>query len=152
MGNGRNRAKRSAPRPAPVAANPRQVALRAVRRVVDEGAFSNLAVPAELDRAGLRDRDRAFASDLAFGTIRRLIPIDAALSRASHRPLAELDPEARAVLRLGAYQILWSRVPPHAAVSESVDLAPGHSRGFVNAVLRSLVRRPPKQPASRRGR
>jgi len=106
--------------------------------VVERSAYSNLAVPAELDRAGLSGRDRAFASDLAYGTLRRLTPIDAALGRASTRPLAEVDPEALALLRLGTYQLLFSRVPAHAAVSETVALAGPRHRGFVNAVLRHV--------------
>jgi len=106
--------------------------------VVEGSGYSNLVVPAELDRAGLSGRDRAFASDLAYGTVRRLIPIDAALDHASNRPLDDVDPEALALLRLGAYQLLFSRVPAHAAVSETVGLAGPRHRGFVNAVLRHV--------------
>jgi 16S rRNA (cytosine967-C5)-methyltransferase len=51
-----------------------------------------------------------------------------------------MDPAARAALRLGAYQLLRTRVPPHAAVSATVDLAPRRAAGFVNAVLRRLAR------------
>jgi 16S rRNA (cytosine967-C5)-methyltransferase len=147
MGTGRSPAKRSGSSAVGSVPKTRAAALRAVRRVVEEGAYSNLAIPGELDRAGLRGRDRAFAGDLAFGTIRRMIPIDASLGAASHRPLRELEPEVLALLRLGAYQILFSRVPPHAAVGETVSLAPARYRGFANAVLRSLVRRPPPPPA-----
>src|SRR5439155_17207747 len=62
----------------------------------------------------------------------------AALGQASNRPLDEVDPEAMALLRLGAYQLLFSRVPAHAAVSETVALAGPRHRGFVNAVLRHV--------------
>lgn len=138
MDTGRSRARPSAGR------RPRAAALAAIRRVVEGSAYSNLVVPAELDRAGLSGRDRAFASDLAYGTIRRLIPIDAALGLASNRSLDDVDPEALALLRLGAYQLLFSRVPAHAAVSETVALAGPRHRGFVNAVLRHV--RPASSP------
>ena len=112
MATGRGQGRSSGPDPA------RAAAVRAIRRVTESRAYSNLAVPAELDRAGLAGRDRAFAADLAFGTVRRLIPIDAAIAQEATRPNARIHPEALALLRLGAYQILFSRVPPHAAVSD----------------------------------
>ena len=114
--------------------------------MIEEGAYSNLAVPAELDRAGLAGRDRAFAAELAFGTIRKLIPIDHALGAISSRPLEAVEPEALGCLRLGAYQILFTRVPAHAAVGETAGLVPVRARGFVNAVLRRLAAEPPAPP------
>jgi 16S rRNA (cytosine967-C5)-methyltransferase len=117
--------------------------------VVEEGAYSNLAVPAELDRSGLPERDRAFAAELAYGTLRKLVPIDAGLRRVSSRSLEHLDPAVLAVLRLGAHQVLFTRVPPHAAVSETVELAPPRARGFVNAVLRKIAADPPALPKTR---
>jgi 16S rRNA (cytosine967-C5)-methyltransferase len=114
--------------------------------VTDEGAYSNLTIPAELSRARLSGRDRAFAQELAFGTLRRVVPIDVALGAVSTRPLRRTDPNVLAVLRLGAYQLLFTRVPPHAAVGETVGLAPPRSRGFVNAILRRLAVDPPAPP------
>jgi 16S rRNA (cytosine967-C5)-methyltransferase len=81
-----------------------------------------------------------------YGSLRRALTLDAALAPHSKRPVAELDPAARTALRLGAYELLFLRTPPHAAVGEAVTLARGadHGRaaGYVNAVLRSLARRP----------
>ncbi len=57
-----------------------------------------------------------------------------------------MSPGARAVLRLGAYQIAFTRIPPHAAVGESVGLAAPRERGFVNAILRRLADDPPPPP------
>jgi len=88
-------------------------------------------------------RERAFLHELVFGTLRSRGRLDAALARASDRPLAELDGPTRTALRLGAYQVLRLRVPDRAAVSESVDLARAEApraAGFVNAVLRRLAR------------
>ncbi|MDP8955424.1 MAG: 16S rRNA (cytosine(967)-C(5))-methyltransferase RsmB [Actinomycetota bacterium] len=126
----------------------RAVALRVVRRVTETGAYSNLTLGAELDRSTLDARDRQLAADLAYGTLRRKIPLDRIIADASARPLDAIDAEALAVLRLGAYQLLFSRVPAHAAVSESVNLARGQHRGFVNAVLRNIARRSREQAAA----
>lgn len=115
-----------------------------VRRVTDEGAYSNLALRRTLERAGLADRDAAFASELAYGTLRRLIPIDHALAPLLDRPLPTAPKVARAALRLGAYQLRYLRVPAHAAVGETVALVDPRQRGFVNAVLRRLSTAEPR--------
>ena len=124
----------------------RTVALEAIRRVTDEGGYSTIVVPGALGRSRLDERDRAFATDLAFGTIRRLPAIDWALDRVASRPVARMSPSARTVLRLGAYQVLFTDIPPHAAVGETVGLARDRERGFVNAVLRRLASEPPSWP------
>lgn len=148
MGTDRSRAKRSrsgrrrggrgqAP-PARVR-SPRSLAIEVVRRVTDEGGYSNRLVPSLLDRSDLSAEDRALAADLAYGTIRRLPGLDAALEPLVDRPLRRAPASARAALRVGAYQLLLSRVPDHAAVGETVEAAPPRQRGFVNAVLRRLA-------------
>ena len=124
----------------------RTVALEAIRRVTDEGAYSTIVVPGALTRSRLDERDRAFATELAFGTIRRLPSIDWALGRVASRPVGRMSPSARTVLRLGAYQVLFTDVAPHAAVGETVGLARDRERGFVNAVLRRLASEPPSWP------
>lgn len=116
----------------------RAVALELVRRVADEGAYSNVLLPALLRRSGLSARDRGLATELGYGTLRRLIPIDGRLADLVERPLDRAPPLARAALRIGAYQLLHTRIPGHAAVGETVELVPTSQRGFVNAVLRSL--------------
>jgi 16S rRNA (cytosine967-C5)-methyltransferase len=125
----------------------RAVALDVVRRVTDEGAYSNLALRRALERARLSDRDAAFVTELVYGTLRRLVPIDHALEPLLERSL-DLAPKApRAALRLGAYQLRYTRVPAHAAVSETVSLVDRRHRGFVNAVLRRLTSEPPIRPS-----
>jgi 16S rRNA (cytosine967-C5)-methyltransferase len=124
----------------------RSVAAEVVRRVADGDAFSNLLLPSLLDRAELAPRDRALTTELAYGTLRRLIPIDRALAGLVRRPLELASPPARAALRLGAYQLLHTRIPAHAAVTETVSLVPRQQRAFVNAVLRRLSTRPPRPP------
>lgn len=102
-------------------------------------------------------RDRGLFLEIVNGTVRWRGAIDACLEVASRRPVADLTAEVRAVVRTGAYQLLYlDRVPSHAAVSEAVDVVRtlGHAKasGFVNAVLRGLQRRNakaslPKRPA-----
>jgi len=123
-----------------ISGSPRAVALDVIRRVTDEGAYSNLTLRAALDRSSLDPRDRNLVTEIAYGTIRRLLSLDWVLAKHSSRPLERVTPGARALLRLGAYQLLFTRIPSHAAVDETVGLAEGGERGFVNAVLRSLAR------------
>lgn len=104
------------------------------------------------------DRDRALVTELAGGTFRWLAALDHVVGRAAERPIARIDPEVLTVLRLGAYQLLYlDRVPPAAAVNESVRLVKQVGRtsaaGFVNAVLRRVaaIRRAPGLPPLRDG-
>ena len=131
-------------RPTPTSA--RSVALDVIRRVTDEGAYSNLTLARTLARARLSDRDAAFATELVYGTLRRLIPIDHTLAPLLERPIDTAPKGARAALRLGAYQLRYLRVPAHAAVSETVALVDQRHRGFVNAVLRRSATLEPKEP------
>src|SRR5439155_530660 len=62
------------------------------------------------------------------------------------RPIDRTAPRALALLRMGSYQLLFTRIPPHAAVSETVSLAGPRERGLVNAVLRRIAARPPAWP------
>ncbi|MFL5767979.1 MAG: 16S rRNA (cytosine(967)-C(5))-methyltransferase RsmB [Actinomycetota bacterium] len=118
--------------------NPRTVALEVIRAVSERGAYSTIATNAALRRSELPRRDRDLATELAYGTIRRLIPLDSALRPHVPSGLEGTRPLTLACLRLGAYQLLFTRIPAHAAVSETVALARGKERGFVNAVLRRL--------------
>jgi 16S rRNA (cytosine967-C5)-methyltransferase len=124
----------------------RAVAVEVVRRVIDENAYSNRVVPSMLRRSGLDSRDRRFAAELAYGTIRRRIPIDIIIQRATGRTLERITPGARHLLRVGVYQLVFGDVPPHAAVHETVSLASARERGFVNAVLRSIAAAPAGLP------
>jgi 16S rRNA (cytosine967-C5)-methyltransferase len=122
--------------------SPRQVALEALRRI-DEGAYANLVVPALLSRSGLDERDRGFVTELVYGTTRMLRACDWLLERFLFR---EVDPDVAAILRLGAYQLAFLQTPPHAAVGETVALAGGRTKGFVNAVLRKVAAAGPPAP------
>lgn len=123
---------------------PRGVAIEALVRV-DEGAFANLVLPELLRRTGLDARDRAFATDLTYRAVRARRTVDHLLHRVASRPLAALDPEVRAALRLGVSQLL-AGVSPHAAVGETVAEVPVRARGFANGVLRAVSRLGPPWP------
>jgi 16S rRNA (cytosine967-C5)-methyltransferase len=125
----------------------RRAALAALRAVEEEGAWSNTAVPAAV--AGLDDpRDRALASHLAYDTLRFEGTLDWLLAQVLSRPLDDVEPAVRRILRLGALQRWRTDVPVHAAVATSVALAreavPARraqgAGGFVNGVLRGLDR------------
>ena len=98
--------------------------------------------PAILRRHGLRDRDAALATELGYGTLRAQGLLDAVIDACTERPLHRIEPPLLDALRLGAYQLLRTRVPPHAAVDTTVELvrvdAGSRSAGFVNAVLRRI--------------
>lgn len=135
------------PEPVRAVSGARVVAIDALVRI-DDGAYAHVVLPAMLSQTTLSDRDRAFTTDLVYGTVRAQRRLDDLLGHVVKRPLAKLDPPVRAALRLGAYQLLGD-TPPHAAVAATVDAIGARSpraRGFVNANLRSLTRLPQPWP------
>jgi 16S rRNA (cytosine967-C5)-methyltransferase len=132
--------------PRRIAATPaREVALAVLRATTDRDAYANLLLPALLAQRGLDGRDAALATELAYGTLRGRGTYDAVLAACSTRALARIDPPLLDVLRLGAHQLLATRIGPHAAVATSVSLARtaagGGAAGFANAVLRKVAAR-----------
>ena len=122
----------------------RLLALRVLERVQRAGAYADVLLHAQLSRSELAAPDRAFATELVYGTLRWRGRIDFCLARVLDRDLEKLEPLVATALRLGAYQLLFSeRVPVNAAVDESVRCvrAAGIERatGLVNAVLRRLA-------------
>lgn len=124
----------------------REAAYQAVAAVHRDDAYANLALPGILRKAGLAGRDAAFATELTYGTLRARGTLDAIVADAAGREVGRIDPPVRDALRLGAYQLLYTRVPPHAAVSSTVDLvrmvAGSAATGFANAVTRRIGERP----------
>ncbi|MBD3784365.1 MAG: rRNA small subunit methyltransferase B, partial [Micrococcales bacterium] len=114
-------------------------------RAVADGAYANLEMPRILRRARLEGRDAAFATELAFGTVRHQGLYDAVIAVAADRPVERVDPEVLDVLRLGVHQLLGMRVPAHAAADQTVGLARSvvgqGAAGLVNAVLRRVGER-----------
>lgn len=124
----------------------RDLVLQVLRDVTQEGAFANLALPKALKQERLTGRDAAFATELTYGTLRALGLLDAVIAKAAGRPVAKIDSMVLDILRLGAYQVLRTRVDDHAAVDTAVNLAKangeGKASGFVNGVLRTITRTP----------
>ena len=121
----------------------RRLALEVLGRIERDGAYANLALRAALDRCDLDRRDRAFVTDLVYGTTRMRRACDHLIDRFLHD---DIQPEVRTVLRLGAYQLHWAGVPPHAAVSATVAVAPRRVQGLCNAVLRRVADYQPTWP------
>jgi 16S rRNA (cytosine967-C5)-methyltransferase len=120
----------------------RGVALDILARIENEGAYANLVLGPMLTASALSDQDRRFVTELVYGSTRMRRACDAIVDRfASRAP----DDATRSILRLGAYQLAYTGVPKHAAVSETVNLAPTKTRGFVNAILRRVAEAPIEQ-------
>lgn len=147
--------ERSAPRPVDrsrqrpaqrgrQADGPRRAAYTLLR-AVDGGAYANLELPKLLREQHLSGRDAAFATELAYGTLRLRGRYDPIIAIAAGRELSSLDAPVLDTLRLGAHQLLGMRVPAHAATAETVALARQvngiGAAGLVNAVLRRIGER-----------
>ena len=121
---------------------PRTVAYRVLRAVSSDGAYANIELGRALASERLDARDSAFTTELVSGTCRLQGTYDRVIALAAGRPLDRFTPEVLDVLRLGAHQLLAMRVPPHAAVAASVELAAAEVgekvAGLTNAVLRRV--------------
>ena len=140
--------KKAKPAPSSAPRSARAVALDVLRVIEGAGLFADDALEHHAGLAALSDRDRALALELSYGVLRHRAELDWRLAKVSDRPIPRLPSAVANILRVGAYQILHlERVPTWAAVSESVSLAKeggatARWAGFVNAVLRALLRAP----------
>jgi 16S rRNA (cytosine967-C5)-methyltransferase len=137
--------RRTGPGRPPVEDPARRAALDTLREVRARDAYANLLLPKLLRERRITGRDAALATELAYGACRCIGLLDQVLDACIERPLSKVEPGLLDVLRLGCYQLLRTRIPPHAAVDSTVDLvrAEQGSRvtGFVNAVLRKVSER-----------
>jgi 16S rRNA (cytosine967-C5)-methyltransferase len=121
----------------------RTLAIQVLARVRATDAYLNVVLDTALSETPLKDpRDTALATELAYGTTRRQLALDYAITRFADRKLDAMEDRVLAALRVGAYQLFHTRVPPRAAVAETVqalkDLGVERAAGFVNAILRKL--------------
>lgn len=127
----------------------RRVAYDVLSAVRESDAYANLLLPGRIARARLSPADAALATELTYGTLRMQGYYDRVIARAAGRTVDKIDPPLLDVLRLGAHQLLSTRVPSHAAVNESVALArlvgSRSGTGFVNGVLREIGRSTPDE-------
>ena len=139
------KADRRAARPyrPPADDKPRRAAYDVLLAVREKQAYANLVLPGLLRERGITGRDAALATELAYGALRGQGLYDAVIQACVDRPLKQVDPPVLDVLRLGAHQLLRTRIPAHAAVSATVDLArrvlSAGPVAFVNAVLRKIA-------------
>ena len=125
--------------------NPRKAAVKALLKVENDAAYSNIALNAVLRESGLENADRAFASAIFYGVLDRRITIDFILSKFIKTPLKKVAPFTLEVLRSAVYQIMFmDKVPDSAAVNEAVKLIKSsresRNAGFANAILRNILR------------
>ncbi len=120
----------------------RRIAHEVLLRVLRDHAFADRALDAALDRSNLPERDRGLATELVYGSLRQQQRLDFYLGQLAERPLRKLHPAVLVALRVGAYQILETRIPAPAAVHETVSLVRAqhkYAAGFANALLRKLA-------------
>lgn len=123
----------------------RSIAFELIRRVMEDDSYANLLLPKLLEDSKVDARDAGFIQELSFGTLRNKLFYEKIIVLASARSVKAIDQNALIVLLLGAHQLLGMRVPAHAAINESVNLAKSKvsksAVGFVNAVLRRISER-----------
>ena len=115
----------------------RALALKVLGRKEKDSAFANLALRTALDNSELDERDKALVTELVYGVTRMRRSCDFLIDRFISK---KLHPDVRTILRLGAYQLHWMKIPDHAAVNDSVSLAPKWAKGLCNAVLRKVAK------------
>ena len=123
--------------------NVRRAALDILMRMEKEcgEGFSNRLIDAAISKHSFEGADRALLSQIVSGVTERRITLDYIIQQFSKSPLAKLDTDALCLLRMGIFQLRYlDRIPSHAAVNETVNLARSRSRGFINAILRSYLR------------
>lgn len=135
----------------------RRLALSILNDIEAQDGFAHIATPAALTTSALDARDKGLVTELVYGVLRNRLALDWLIDKFSSRPAARIDLPLLNLLRLGVYQLVYlDKIPGHAAVDTSVELAkrqfrPGVEK-FVNAVLRSVVRSREALPWPIRGR
>ncbi|MBD9441923.1 16S rRNA (cytosine(967)-C(5))-methyltransferase RsmB [Pseudomonas sp. PDM04] len=119
--------------------NPRLAAAKALAAVLNGKASLNSSLPTQLDK--VEDRDRGFTQDLAFGTARWQPRLSALAARLLQKPFKAADADVEALLLVGLYQLLYTRVPAHAAIGETVGCADKLKKPWAKALLNAVLRR-----------
>jgi len=128
----------------------REIALEIIHGVHKDDGYANLLLSKLLAKSSLSKRDRAFVTELVYGTLRREGTLDWILTQYSSRELSKIPLQALDILRLGCYQIFYTRVAPHAICNESTELAKKFFHkglaSFTNGLMRTIVRKKDKLP------
>jgi 16S rRNA (cytosine967-C5)-methyltransferase len=126
--------------------NPRLAAAKALAAVLNGKASLNSSLPTQLDK--VEDRDRGFTQDLAFGTARWQPRLSALAAKLLQKPFKAADADVEALLLVGLYQLLYTRVPPHAAIGETVGCADKLKKPWAKALLNAVLRRAQRESES----
>lgn len=126
-------------------ADARQVAAKVLREILHDGKYSNLSLGNALAKFNLPPLDKSLASFLVYGTLDRIYTVDAVIGLFAKKGIKSVPPYTSAVIRIAVFQLLFSdKIPESAAVNEAVKAVKkskeGRCSGFVNAVLRSIIR------------
>ncbi|SEM63657.1 16S rRNA m(5)C-967 methyltransferase [Pseudomonas sp. ok272] len=119
--------------------NPRLAAAKALAAVLSGKASLNSSLPTQLDK--VEDRDRGFTQDLAFGTARWQPRLSALAAKLLQKPFKAADADVEALLLVGLYQLLYTRVPAHAAIGETVGCADKLKKPWAKALINAVLRR-----------
>lgn len=125
--------------------NSRNAAFRVLLAIERDGAYSSIAINNSIKENKFDGREASFLSSLVYGVLERKITLDYIIAQYSKIPLKKLDLGTKIILRMGVFQLIFmEKIPESAAVNESVKLAKKNklfsSSGFINGVLRSVVR------------
>lgn len=125
--------------------DPRLVALEAIIEILERNSFADDTLSSVLDQNKLNKKDKTLVTELVYGITRHKLTLDFLLSKVCKRDIKQLSYNLRNILRLGVYQLEFTRIPEYAAVNSSVELAKKQETDkvapFVNGVLRGLVKR-----------
>ena len=122
--------------------NVRKLALELLDKTEKAGQYSNIAIDNAIKKYGLDTQDSSFLCILVYGVIERKLTLDYITDKLSSIPPSKIELTTRNIIRMGLYQLIYlDRIPPHAAINESVELSGKRSQGFVNAILRNYQRK-----------
>lgn len=121
--------------------SPRKLAFDVLKKLYSSGQYSNIAIDRALNASGLGESDRGLFTAIVMGVVERRITLDFFIDKLASDP-SKIENDTRIILRIGLYQLMFlDRIPEYAAINETVDLAPRRTKGFVNAILRSYLRK-----------
>ena len=119
--------------------NPRLAAARALTAVITGKASLASSLPAQLERVA--ERDRGLVQELAFGTARWQPRLSALAAAMLSKPFRKADQDIEALLLIGLYQLLYTRIPAHAAIAETVGCATALKKPWAKGLLNAILRR-----------
>ena len=119
----------------------RELALDLLLKSEKSKQYSNIVLDNALKGSELSNADKGLVSVIFYGVTERRITLDYQIKLLSTRKIKDIDSRTLNAVRIGLYQLIYlDRIPPHAAINESVELCAKKSSGFANALLRSFLR------------